>query len=160
MVKNRIGSTGCSKIGDSGLGKTEVGNSACSHVAWPAVRWELTVHSCKVMSRDRLKILEGRWAAPHDDGNQPNILGTVPQGICESARVAGTPRQRRQMRLCCAAQRCVSPSAPRPLLPSTTSPPVLSFCFRTVLAAFSVSCLPCCVRRTQGKSRTRYSQMT
>ena len=94
----------------------------------------------------RLKILEGRWAAPHD-GNQPNILGTVPQEFV-SQQSGGNPQGRGADELCCTAKHCVSPSRSQALAAiSTHLPAVLSFCFSTVLAAFSVSCLPCCVRK-------------
>lgn len=103
-----------------------------------------------------LQVLEVGWAALCDGSYANQLLAQHPRNhhAAQSndksswvSRVIGNPRAEEQMVHCRAL--CCPPPAAEPLLSAigTHLPSVLSFCFRTVLTACSVSCLHCYVRK-------------
>ena len=103
-----------------------------------------------------LEVLEVGWAALCDGNHANQLLAQHPRNhhmaqsngkSCWVSRVIGNPRAEKQVVHCRAP--CCPPPAAESLLSATGThvPSALSFCFRTVPTAFSVSCLHYYVRK-------------
>ena len=129
MVKNSIGSMGCNQNGDSGIRKTEAGNITSSHVAWPAIRWELAsstpARSCqRDASQDAGREVGSTvWRKPLKSIGSPTSREPCLKSLWVS-RAAGNARAEEQVSCVAPPSAVLSPPAPRPSCCHQHPPPL------------------------------------